>query len=254
MQQKDSSKISFEKATMNYPPTSPDSRCGLSHKGRTLDYLSRRREGGNRWINFMEKIVTMEEEGSPRFACEKKTRRMAFAMKYWITGNSCWFCRITVIEECKYVSRGTRGYAHRPADRGAKNLDAVERSFPSGTMYGRHVRNVHAFPRTHRRTHRRTHSRSLYLCINTYMYIYVCRVLHSCVFTAIIQAIRTCQHVIIHPVLRFCAPWHSWKWRFSADAWGYITRPIHATLIMAGIVIESRAFRLGLDPICCCAI
>lgn len=40
-------------------------------------------------------------------------------MKYWITGNSCWFCRITVIEECKYVSRGTRGYT-RKADRWSK--------------------------------------------------------------------------------------------------------------------------------------
>lgn len=32
-------------------------------------------------------------------------------------------------------------------------------------MHGRHVRNVHAFPRTHRRTH----SRSLYLYIRMYV-------------------------------------------------------------------------------------
>jgi len=115
----------------------------------------------------------------------------------------------------------------------------MERSFPSGTMHGRHVRNVHAF----HRTHRRTHSRSLYLCTCAHM----CCVLwlRSCVFTTIDRPssythLSTCHYMSGTSVL--CTVTLV-KMTVSADARGYITRPIHATLIMAGIVPENRAFR-----------
>jgi len=61
------SSISFEKLTANYP----DSRCGLSHKERTtLDYLSDEKQAIDELT--LRKIIAMQEEGLPRFACEEK--------------------------------------------------------------------------------------------------------------------------------------------------------------------------------------
>lgn len=129
---------------------------------------------------------------------------------------------------------------------------AEKRSSPSGTMHGGHVRNVHAFPRTHRRI------AELYICIYICMYVTACVYTHTHIHVSRAmamlsrvrsrpsigrQAVRTCQRVIIRPVLLFCPPWHSVKMTVSADAQGCITRPIHATLITTGIVIESRASR-----------
>lgn len=76
-----------------------------------------------------------------------------------------------------------------------------------------HVRNVHAFPRTHRRI------------AELYIYIYDCACIRTHTHTYVHvsramaklsrvrsrpsigrQAVRTCQRVIIRPVLLFCAP------------------------------------------------
>lgn len=55
---------------MNYPSTSPDSRCGLSHSGRTLDYLLDEKEATDELT--LRKIVAMEEEGSRRVSRARK--------------------------------------------------------------------------------------------------------------------------------------------------------------------------------------
>lgn len=55
---------------MNYPPTSPDSYCGLSHRGRTLDYLLDEKEVTDELT--LRKIEAMEEERVATFRVREK--------------------------------------------------------------------------------------------------------------------------------------------------------------------------------------
>lgn len=137
--------------------------------------------------------------------------------------------------------RGTHGYARRPADRGAKNPDAGGEELSKRND----ARQARA-----KRTGVSSHapyapiSISIYVCTRTH----VCRVLwlRSCVSAMAIDRpsshthLSTCHYTSGTSVL--CAVTLV-KMTVSADARGYITRPIHTTLIMAGIAIESRAFR-----------
>lgn len=82
----------------------------------------------------------------------------------------------------------------------------------------------------------------LYICIHTYDHTCVACYALACSRPSIDRHthLSTCHYTSGTSVL--CTVTLV-KMTVSADARGYITRPIHATLIMAGIVIESRVFR-----------
>jgi len=131
----------------------------------------------------------------------------------------------------------------RATDRGAKNPDAVER----GAFQAERCTAGTCEKCTRFLARIAVRTADLYIYMYAYTRTHVCHVLwlHSCVFTAIDRPssythLSTCHYTSGTSVL--CTVTLV-KMTVSADARGYITRPIHATLIMAGIVIESRAFR-----------
>lgn len=158
---------------------------GLSHIKSALDYLLAEKATGKLTL---QKIIAKKEKGEDRRVSRARNKRQTTLsrMKYWAAGNS-WFCRITVIEQCKYMRRDMC----RPAERRRASNAMKKRSSPSGTIHDEHVRNIHAFPRTHRRI------AGLYICIHacncvcvyTHVHMFTCVACYgyalACTFTVI---------------------------------------------------------------------
>lgn len=184
----------------------------LSHMKSALDYLLADRATGKLTLR---KIIAKKEKGKTRRVSRARNKRQTTLsrMKYW-AGNS-WFCRITVIEQCKYMRRDT----DMCGPRGEEPRTVEKRSSPSGTIHGEHVRNIHAFPRTHRRIAELYIHMYVAACVCIYTHIYACRVLWlcSCVYVhGHRSAVKPYAPVNVSLYVRYFCFVHRdtpWKWR-----------------------------------------